>query len=253
MKWVVTQAVVFLVSWATLVYAQSPPHLLWMGPQPPPQAGSKMLLRGPQSSTTITGVPGYGWRHGCAPTAVGMVIGYYDMHGFPDLIPGDSSTQSSSVNQAIASQGSGIRGSGTQQHYEDYALPLDDGQTGVIPDSSENYPTDCHLDNCIADFMHTSWSRFHSFYGSTWTSRVGPSFSSYVNLVNGAYNPSYAEYYFGSSLWSVLTNEIDHHRPMTFAVDCDGDGQTDHMVAVVGYTDTPDQQYACLDTWYGLS
>jgi len=37
---------------------------------------------------------------------------------------------------------------------------------------------------------------------------------------------------------------------MVFLVDSDGDGGTDHFVTVVGYAETPAQQYGCLDTWY---
>jgi hypothetical protein len=36
---------------------------------------------------------------------------------------------------------------------------------------------------------------------------------------------------------------------MVFLVDSDGDGATDHFVTIVGYAETPAQQYGCLDTW----
>jgi hypothetical protein len=48
--------------------------------------------------------------------------------------------------------------------------------------------------------------------------------------------------------WAVLTNEINNNRPMVFLVDTDGDNQTDHFVAVVGY-DAPTNQYGCRDSW----
>jgi len=49
--------------------------------------------------------PAYIWRHGCGPTAAGMVIGYWDTHGFSKLYPGtsNSSTQDSNVDEMIAS------------------------------------------------------------------------------------------------------------------------------------------------------
>jgi hypothetical protein len=225
------------------------------GPVPPPSVGPKtpliVPLDGGGTQRSISGVPGYCWRHGCGPTALGMVIGYYDTHGFADLIPGDGSTQTEAVNQSIASQGSGIRGSGTQLHYEDYALPNDSSSASVIADSSANYPTGCHTDNSIADFMHTSWSRDSNKYGWSWSSQIRPSFLSYVNLRNPAYAPSCTEYHMADSTltWTVLTTEINNNRPMVFLVDSNGDGATDHFVTIVAYSDSPSQQYGCLDTW----
>ena len=179
-----------------------------------------------------------------------MVLGYYDTHGFPDLFNGDASTQTADVSQGIASQGSGVRGSGQQRHYEDYSLPDDTGQASVIPDSSTGYPGGCHADNCVADYMHTSWSRDGNFYGWSWSDKIAPAFTSYVTLKNPSYQPQCTQYYMGSTLtWSVLTNEIGHNRPMVFLVDSDGNGSTDHFVTIVAYTDSPTQQYGCLDTW----
>ena len=37
----------------------------------------------------ISGVPAYLWRCGCAPTAAGMVLGYWDSHGYPNF-PGEA-------------------------------------------------------------------------------------------------------------------------------------------------------------------
>jgi len=49
--------------------------------------------------------------------------------------------------------------------------------------------------------------------------------------------------------WSLLTSEINANRPMVFLVDSDGNGATDHFVTIVAYSDSPTQQYGCLDTW----
>lgn len=226
------------------------------GPTAPPVAGPKQpLARGADAgggaTQTIVGVPGYAWRHGCGPTAVGMVVGYWDTHGYPDLFPGNASFQTAEVSQGIASQGSGVRGGGVQRHYEDYSLPMD-SSTAMISDSSQTYPVGCHPDDCIADFMHTSWSADGNKYGWSWSSRVIPSFTSYVTLRNPSYAFTCSSYYMsgGSLNWTVVTNEIAHNRPMVFLVDSDGDGSTDHFVTVVGYSDSPTRQYGCLDTWY---
>ena len=45
-------------------------------------------LEGPASSRElgwISGVPEYLWHRGCAPTADGMVLGYWDSHGYPNF------------------------------------------------------------------------------------------------------------------------------------------------------------------------
>jgi hypothetical protein len=224
------------------------------GPVPPPSvpAKSQMVMLSPaqgSASKTISGVPGYAWRHGCGPTALGMVLGYYDGQGFSDLFPGDAATQTSDVDQGIASEGSGTRGSGAQKHYEDYSLPDDSAAATPIPDSSETYPTGCHANDSIADFMHTSWSYEDNFYGWSWSNSIGLACVLYVTLQNDGYVPSVLGWD-GSLPWSVLTSEIDNNRPMVFLVDTDGNGGTDHFVTVVGYSDGPPRQYGCLDTWY---
>lgn len=253
-EWGCASAIVhgaFCLAWPAL--AQEPvPQQSTTGPLPPSQVGLHLLSPVGQNAlmATISGVPPYLWRHGCGPTAVGMVLGYYDLNGFPDLFVGDASSQTASVNQGIASQGSGTRGSGMQLHYEDFALPNDSSSSSVISDSSQTYPTGCHASDSIADFMRTSWSSAGNFYGWSWSSDIIPAFTNYVRLKNPSYVPCSTSYYMDSSLtWTVVTNEIANNRPMVFLVDSSGDGYTDHFVPVIGYSDGPPQQYACYDTW----
>ena len=219
------------------------------GPTPPPGVEPKVITRldqmGGASEKTLS-VPGYTWRHGCGPTSLGMVIGYYDVYYYPDLIPGDAATQTEDVNQAIASQ----RSAADPGHYEDYVLPIDSSATGLLPDKSELPLGDEHANDCIADFMKTSWSSRGIYYGWSWSNDIGPAFVSYMNHMNHDYIASYNEYFMGSNLtWDILTGEIDNNRPMVFLVDSNADGMTDHFVTVVGYRDTPTKQYGCLDTW----
>ena len=93
------------------------------GPVPPatvkPATGPHRAVAVAAGEVVVSGVPAYIWRDGCAPTSTGIVLGYWDGHGFPDLIPGDASTATPAVNQAIASHGT----AGAPGHYEDYALP----------------------------------------------------------------------------------------------------------------------------------
>jgi hypothetical protein len=225
------------------------------GPTPPSNVQMRdlgeieglIMAAPPTSPVVIPGVPNYLWRHGCGPTAVGHVVGYYDGQGYNDLITGDASTQTNDVNQAIASGGDSTNPYFPEQHYEDYAVPEDPG-----PLQTDDYITqgrNPHANDCIGDFQDTSKSTRNNHYGWSWASDLGPSFVNYVNLRNASYNPSYTQYQWGSTLtWLVLKNEIDNGRPMVFLVDSDGDGSTDHFVAVVGY-DAPTNQYGCHDSW----
>ena len=96
-------------------------QLITTGPEPPAivverdREKARRPIRPAGTEVVISGVPPYFWRHGCGPTAVGMVIGYYDGQGYDDLIPGCAFTQTGDVDQAIASQGD----ASNPRHYED--------------------------------------------------------------------------------------------------------------------------------------
>ncbi len=200
------------------------------------------------SAKVIPSVPAYIWRHGCGPTAAGMVLGYWDGQGFDELVPGDARLQTDAVNAMIATEG-------VASNYTDYCLPLDDSYVNPtpLPDLSMDPPGDEHPDNCIADLMKSSQSRHYNYYGWSWFSHVGPALSSYVEtMVGGGYRATVTSWtmYDGSSAWESYCAEIDAHRPMVFLVDSTGDGLTDHFVTAVGYDIQGDTRlYACLDTW----
>jgi hypothetical protein len=229
--------------------ALSAPQQSTTGPVPPlgvkPKARDKDALKA--TDKLISGVPGYLWRHGCGATSVGMVVGYYDTHGYPNLIPGDSSSQTDAVNQAIASQDN----ESSPKHYEDYSLPMDSVTPNILDDKSEPPSGDEHTDNCMADFMHTSFSVDNNRYGWSWSNMIGSSFTNYVNLIASQYQPSCEDYWPSKPItWSVLTTQINAEKPMVFLVDTDGNGYTDHFVTVIGFRDSRGyQEYACLDTW----
>ena len=140
------------------------------GPTPPPGVVSPPL-NASKTTVTMTGVPAYLWRHGCGPTAVGMLVGYWDGKGFDDLIPGSAATQTSDATQAIASGGTASFPwpAGSEQHYEDYASPEDNKPTMLQDDALQQGRTP-HADNCIADFMRTSRSTAANYYGWSWSS-----------------------------------------------------------------------------------
>jgi hypothetical protein len=199
----------------------------------------------------ISDVPEYFWRHGCGPTAVGMVVGYYDNHGYDALISDDAATQTYAVNQAIASGGDydNPNPPGYEEHYEDYARPQD-SYPNLTQDDYIN-KRDSHANNCIADYMNTSRSTRSNYYGWSWSNDVGPAFTGYVNQQDSGYNPHYIRYEWSDGLftWDVLKNEINSNRPMVFLVDIDGDGNTDHLIPIIGYDDGVPHKYACYTTW----
>jgi hypothetical protein len=232
----------------------SKPRQSTTGPEPPEGVQERALIRAlgvpPIAPVVIGGVPDYTWRHGCGPTALGNVVGYYDGQGYGDLIPGDASTQTAAVDQVIASGGTSASPNppGSEQHYEDFARPEDPLPGPLLNDDYITAGRTPHPNDCIADYMDTSKSTRNNRYGWTWDTDVGPSFVDYVNLINPAYSPAFVRYRWGALTWSILTNEIDNGRPMVFLVDRDGDGSTDHFVTVVAY-DTATYQYGFLDTW----
>ena len=180
----------------------------------------------------ISDVPSYLWYRGCGPTAAGMIMGYWDAHGYPNLITG-------AVNDMIASP----------EHSYDY-WGWGDGKDRVPPPPF-------HDGNCVADFM---WANRGSIL------KDGESYENaqYVGMVNYAKycgypyaNGFYA--YFGG-LWDIFVAEIDAGRPMEFFVDTNGDNIASHFVTAIGYDDTPSAlKYACYDTydsnvhWYAFA
>ncbi len=227
------------------------PQISTSGPHPPSVKTFKSIAGEDENSLLsgtekVLGVPAYMWRHGCGPTALGMLLGYWDMKGMVDLFPGSAAIQTESVSQGIASSGS----SAFPGHYQDYSYPRDDRTNSILEDNSENY-SDSHESDSLADFLHTSWSAEGLRYGWSRSSKIIPALRNYTAYRNNDYEVEYGGYYmFNNSLnWNVLTTEIDSNRPMIFLVDTSGDGHTDHFVTVVGYRTEPRPQYACLNTW----
>lgn len=226
------------------------------GPLPPANVVAPRAQRSLARSANVyvdgskTAVPCYYWWDGCGPTAVGMVVGYWDSHGYPLLIPGDA-TLSQIANPAIdAAISSHDTGSGPQS-YEDYAEPID-SSPNLLADMSTYDPAGAHTSDCIADFMHTSWSADTLYYGWSYNTMIGPAFSQYVDYVDPAYMPHTSDYLWstGTLTWALVKQQINAGHPMVFLVDSDGDGLTDHFVPVIGYNNST-HQYACWDTWYG--
>ena len=193
----------------------------------------------PEVQVVLSGVPAYIWHNGCGPTAAGMVIGYWDGQGFPDLVPGSASTQTAAVNNMISSSG----------NYNDYCLPID-SYPNLLPDKSEAPFGDEHPNDCVADLMRTSQSYYSNYYGWSWYSDVDNALQGYVSMVAPHYTATVVNQPWGTFTWNSFRAEIDAGRPVVLLVDTDGDGGTDHFVTAYGYRDDGGtNQYACRDTW----
>jgi hypothetical protein len=200
---------------------------------------------GGAGEVVIPGVPGYAWRDGCGPTALGMVIGYYDGQGWGDLIPGDATSQTTEVSQAIATHGT-VEWPG---NWEDYAQPKETTYS-ILPDRSQLPLGDEHASDSVADFMHTSWSADGLPYGWSFSNMVASAFSGYVKLKYPGSSSTVTTYDGPDLTWALVKQEMDASRPMVFLVDSSGDGMTDHFVTAVGYRESNGYaEYACWDTW----
>ena len=183
----------------------------------------------------IADIPTYIWHRGCGPTALGMIIGYYDIHGFEDLFSDSTMLQTNNIDMSIASE----------EHYNDYSLPKD-YYPNLLADSSElGIP---HQHNSIADFMRTSSSVCGNYWGWSWSSDIGTAFEDYVHFRDPSYITNTDYEYYSNNSWNEYKMEIDNDRPVIILVDTDGDDQTDHFVVGIGYDDVS-QEFACYDTW----
>ena len=212
----------------------------------PPDGLDHGIRPASRSQMIISNVPAYIWHHGCGPTALGMVIGFWDGYSNPNLVPGDASTQTDAVGAMIADDnGTAICDQQWTDHYQDYSCPLD-GSGPLLPDRSET--GGAHADNCVGDFMHTSQSAYYNRYGWSWQSDICPAFTQYVNLVDPEAVPEASDYTFDVFGWDNYKYEIDKSRPMVLLVDTDGDGETDHFVTGIGY-DESTMEYGIRNTW----
>jgi len=187
------------------------------------------------NSIVISDIPIYTWHRGCGPTALGMIVGYYDLHGFSDLFTDSSFLQTDNINMLIASD----------EHYSDYSLPLDYYPNLLQDVSDTGIP---HQNNSIADFMQTSKSSCGNYWGWSWSSDIGPAFDDYIYFRNPNYITETSYEYYTANSWDKYKIEIDNNRPVIILVDTDGDGSTDHFVVGVGYNNA-NQEFGCYDTW----
>jgi len=141
-------------------------------PPPPGYVPSTRALTRLAGDVILDGAPAFTWCYGCSATSAGMMMGYYDRHGYPNMYTGPANGGVCPLNNEdwwghtyYASFGNvgecpfvashkGIDNRATGGHVEDYWGEPDPCVVG-------NWTP--HADDCTADFMGTSQDR----YGNT--------------------------------------------------------------------------------------
>lgn len=208
------------------------------------------------SQLVLRNVPDYLWNYGCTPTSAGMLMGYWDLRGYDNLVEGTAPLTSAPQDQErpeargpddyrtgvdsdrvvdalIASQG----------HHRDYWAHGLNAGAGANVDPM----LDGHANDSLADFIGTSrgdipngYSEVGSVAGGlrAWAQERG-----YSGLSAGPNDtrPSFIK----------LKEAIDAGCPVLLALSLDGRGGDGHSVLAYGYKDLgPDSRwFAVRDTW----
>jgi len=133
-----------------------------------------------QGATVNLNGPAYDWWYGCSPTSAGMMMGYYDIHGYggksyANLVPNavaESSTYPPStsfatntyqVNNIIASYGYVTDYYRFANGTPNYTY----GGSGAYNISGDDAATPTHAANCLADFMWSGMDAAENVNGGT--------------------------------------------------------------------------------------
>ena len=139
-------------------------------PQPPKGAVRAGYSRAPLSAVLLT-VPTSTWTYGCTATSAGMLFGYYDRNGYPnmytgstnggvcplvDLGQGDDPSNPVSGACSIIATMDGFDGRSGAGHVDDYWVSY--GSSG--PDPWVSGGTEHTWGDCTADYMGTNQWRW---------------------------------------------------------------------------------------------
>jgi subtilisin-like proprotein convertase family protein len=140
-----------------------------IGPEPPIATTSSVVdvEQLSMSSVMLSEVPTSTWTYGCTATSAGMLMGYYDRHGYPNMYIGPANggvapltnlgqgdVPASPIAGAcsiIATQ-NGFDGRATKGHVDDYWT----GYGNAGPDPWEGHWTEHTWGECTADYLGTN-------------------------------------------------------------------------------------------------
>lgn len=134
------------------------PVFLDAGPRPSSAASSRQIVRKvPQSAVVLGDVPTSRWTYGCAATAAGMVLGYYDRNGYSEMYTGRRNRGVAPLKNlgnatALIASKKGRDGNRSFGHVNDYWRAY--GSSG--PDPYETAGRAEHTPDCVADFLGTN-------------------------------------------------------------------------------------------------
>ncbi|MFH1212692.1 MAG: C39 family peptidase [Candidatus Neomarinimicrobiota bacterium] len=126
----------------------------------------------------IQGVPAYIWSYGCFPTAVAMMLGYWDNHGFPNIYTGPTNDGNMPITNngwwpggiggsdgecPLSASHSGIDDDENRGHVDDYWVE----EYSVLPDPFVTNGWTEHQPDCIADFCGSNQKRWKNKDGGT--------------------------------------------------------------------------------------
>lgn len=135
-------------------------------PRPPAGYERATAATLPPSAVMLSEVPTSTWTYGCSATSAGMLFGYYDRHGYPNMYAGPANggvaplvnlgqgiyTPIAGACSIIATQ-NGFDGRATRGHVNDYWLGVDMG--GPDPWVTSGW-TEHTWGDCTADYMGTN-------------------------------------------------------------------------------------------------
>jgi len=184
----------------------------------------------------VLDVPVYLWWYGCTPTAVGMVAGYWDTHGYPRVF---ANTNGSTMTQVVRDEvaGPAHRIAGQENRPVIYG-----GKFWGHGDwkNSPSFPAHEANPASLADHLKTrdglSLSADQLQGMRSWFSTRGTGW-----VVKRAwYRPD---------LWDRVVAALDAGKPLVAGVDNNADGKLDHSATIIGYNRRT-KQLAYYDTWH---
>ena len=195
-----------------------------------------------EEQKVITTVPPAIWRGGCFPTASSMLMMYWEIMGFHNLIPYNTSTSYLAKDPGGPEN---IQWIASDEHMEDYFYPDDSTTADIIPDRSE-LPFYLREPNCMADILRASFSKDGFRQGFTSATSLSEYFVPWMLERNPDYDADgdywfllddYLEFNPDPDLdpWEVVRQEIDDGHPVCGFVNATkGNDTVDHTVVIVG-------------------
>lgn len=210
----------------------------------------------------VLDVPTSTWTYGCTPTAVGMIMAYYDRIGYMNIYTGPCNgglAPMTNVGQGdnpknpipgscslIASM-QGFDGKVGRGHVDDYWISY----LASGPDPYQINGWTEHEPDCIADYLGTSMSKHYARDGET-KGDIENGVRAFITSRGYTANVKHWTWYFGGwyggyMFFGMFMDEIDAGRPVVLSL-ASSDPYIYHAVAGVGYHEATQTIYLH-DTW----